>query len=171
MVWEYTATTSHYFLLFPVASSASCSCVDALLTRSSNLPPSPAFSRCLPMSTTGRSKFTPVYNRNPLTRAMLRLHLRRAHGTGRDDVRDSRAVRVGCDCTGCLCGETAAPTPTDYVPPTPEPTVSCGKACTSRPTARPSPESTPQTLEPTAPVECPDSCQISISFWTSGGAS
>ena len=40
------------FLLLPVAPSVSCSCPDAPRTRSSELPPSPAVSYCLPPSTT-----------------------------------------------------------------------------------------------------------------------
>jgi len=40
------------FLLLPIAPSVSCSCLDALYTRSSKLLPSPAVSYCLPMSTT-----------------------------------------------------------------------------------------------------------------------
>ena len=52
VVGEHTAATSCYFLLLPVAPSVFCPCLDALHTRSSKLPPSPAVSRCLPMSTT-----------------------------------------------------------------------------------------------------------------------
>ena len=40
------------FLLLPVVPSLSCSCVHAPNTRSNTLPPSPAVSYCLPMSTT-----------------------------------------------------------------------------------------------------------------------
>ena len=43
---------SDCLLLLPVAPSVSCSCLDARLTRSSKLPPSPAVSRCLPVPTT-----------------------------------------------------------------------------------------------------------------------
>jgi hypothetical protein len=52
VVGENTAATSCCFLLLPVAASVSCSRLDALYTRSSKLPPSPAVSYCLPMSTT-----------------------------------------------------------------------------------------------------------------------
>ena len=52
MVGECTAPTSYYFLSLPVAPSVSCSCLDAPYTRSSKLPPSPAVSYRLPMSTT-----------------------------------------------------------------------------------------------------------------------
>ena len=44
-------TTSYDFLLHPMAPSVCCPCMDALLTRSSKLPPSPAFPRRLPLST------------------------------------------------------------------------------------------------------------------------
>ena len=47
VVGEYTATTSYYFLLLPVAPSVSCSCIDALgtlNTRRRKLPLSPAVS-------------------------------------------------------------------------------------------------------------------------------
>ena len=52
VVGEYTAATSVGFQLLHVAPSVSCPCADARLTRRSKLPPSPASSRCLPMSTT-----------------------------------------------------------------------------------------------------------------------
>ena len=52
VVGEYTAATSYYFLLLPVAPSVSCSWLDALNTPSSKLPLSPSVSYCLPMSTT-----------------------------------------------------------------------------------------------------------------------
>ena len=61
MVGEYTATTHHDFFLLPIASGVSCSCVDALHTCSSKLPPSPAVFRCLPLSPAvyNPSKFAP----------------------------------------------------------------------------------------------------------------
>ena len=48
-------------MLLPVAPGVSCLSVDALQTRSSKLPPSPAVSRCLPLSPNvyNRSKFNP----------------------------------------------------------------------------------------------------------------
>ena len=52
VVGEYTAATSCCFLLLPVAPSVSYSWLDAPSTRSSKLPPSPAVSYCLSMSTT-----------------------------------------------------------------------------------------------------------------------
>ena len=52
VVGEYTAATCYDFLLLPVASSVSCSYVNALCTRSSKFPPSPAVSYCLPLSRT-----------------------------------------------------------------------------------------------------------------------
>ena len=57
VVGEYTFTTYHDFLLLPIASGVSCPCVDALLkyiheaVNFRHLPPSPAISQCLPMST------------------------------------------------------------------------------------------------------------------------
>ena len=59
--WGVYCQASVGFLLLPVAPSVSCSFVDALLTRSSKLPPSPAFSQCPPMSTTCLS-FLPNHN-------------------------------------------------------------------------------------------------------------
>jgi hypothetical protein len=50
VVGEYTATSSYYFLLLPITPSVSCSWLDALNTPSSELPLSPAVSRCLPLS-------------------------------------------------------------------------------------------------------------------------
>ena len=52
MVGGFTAASSYYFLLLHVAPSVSRSCLDAPYTRSSKLPPSPAVSYCLPLSTT-----------------------------------------------------------------------------------------------------------------------
>ena len=48
----YTAATSYYFLLLPIAPSVSCSCLDALNTPSSKLPLSPNVFHCLPLSAT-----------------------------------------------------------------------------------------------------------------------
>ena len=61
MVGEYTPTTSYYFLVLPITPSVSCSWLDALNTPSSELPLSPAVSRCLPLSPAfcNPSKFTP----------------------------------------------------------------------------------------------------------------
>ena len=50
--YYYTATTSFHFLLLPITSSASCSCVDALNTPSSKLPLSSSVSLRLPLRTT-----------------------------------------------------------------------------------------------------------------------
>ena len=50
--WGAYCEASSGFLLLPVAPSVSCSSVDTLHTRSSNLPPSSTVSRCLSMSTT-----------------------------------------------------------------------------------------------------------------------
>ena len=59
--WGAYCQASVGFLLLPVAPSVSCPSVDALQTRSSNLPLSPAVSRCLPLSPNvyNPSKFTP----------------------------------------------------------------------------------------------------------------
>ena len=54
--------TSYYFLLLPIAPSVSCSCLDALNTRSSKLPLSPTASRCLPLSAT---RLSLLLNPNP----------------------------------------------------------------------------------------------------------
>ena len=62
VVGEYTAATSCCFLLLPITPSVSCSCLDALNTRSSRLPPSPAVSHCLPLSTT---RLSLLLNRHP----------------------------------------------------------------------------------------------------------
>ena len=61
MVGEFTATTSVGSLLLHVAPSVSCPCVDTRLTRRRKLPPSPAVSGCLPMSTT-RLSFLPNHH-------------------------------------------------------------------------------------------------------------
>ena len=58
-------STSVDFLLSPAAPSDSYPCVDAQLTlRDTKLPPSPAFSRCAPMSTT-RQSLLPTHPNHP----------------------------------------------------------------------------------------------------------
>ena len=52
--------TSYYFLVLPSTPSVSCSWLDALNTPSSELPLSPAVSRCLPLSPTVSRFLQPV---------------------------------------------------------------------------------------------------------------
>ena len=98
VVREFTALTSIGFLLLHVAPSVSCSCVDALRTRSSKLPPSPSVSRFLPVSTT-RPSLLP----NPLPQHESPRCARRANRRVRTDERRRRKRGLPVSLSGGDC--------------------------------------------------------------------
>ena len=110
-------TTSYYFLLLPAAPSVSCPCVDARLTRSSKLPPSPAFSRCLPMHIVYSPTTIPSCSQSSTRRVTMRVttmrrqcrRCRQCPGEirwRRPAVRDYRAKYSTCtNCQRLLVGK------------------------------------------------------------------